>query len=274
MTVKVNIGNVTVGGGAPLVLIAGPCVIEGADRTLKIGVKYGTLPGASACLTFSRPPSTRPTDPLFNAFRGPGMTEGLKILAEIKKDLGVPVLSDIHEVSQAQPASAVLDVLQIPAFLCRQTDLLHAAAQTGLPVNVKKGQFLAPAEMKNVVTKLEKSGCTSILLTERGSSFGYGNLVVDMRSLAIMRSFGYPVVFDATHSVQLPGGGGDRSDGQREFVPVLSRAAAAVGIDALFLEVHDNPAKALSDGPNMVPTAELEAVLTQILAIDAAARRC
>ena len=182
------------------------------------------------------------------------------------------MLSDIHEISQVEPAAAVLDVLQIPAFLCRQTDLLHAAAQTGLPVNVKKGQFLSPLEMKNVVTKLAESGCSSILLTERGSSFGYNNLVVDMRSLSILRSFGAPVVFDATHSVQLPGGGGDRSAGQREFVPVLARAAAAVGIDALFLEVHDNPAEALSDGPNMVPLAELEALLRQVLTIDAAGR--
>jgi 2-dehydro-3-deoxyphosphooctonate aldolase (KDO 8-P synthase) len=274
MTVKVNIGNVTVGGGAPLVLIAGPCVIEGADRTLKIGREIRDIAGRLGMPYIFKASFDKANRSAFHAFRGPGVTEGLKILAEIKKELGVPVLSDIHEVSQAQPASAVLDVLQIPAFLCRQTDLLHAAAQTGLPVNVKKGQFLAPAEMKNVVSKLEKCGCRSILLTERGSSFGYGNLVVDMRSLAIMRSFGYPVVFDATHSVQLPGGGGDHSEGQREYVPVLSRAAAAVGIDALFLEVHDNPAEALSDGPNMVPTAELEAVLTQVLAIDAAARRC
>ena len=180
----------------------------------------------------------------------------------------MPVLSDIHETAQVAPAAKVLDVLQIPAFLCRQTDLLHVAAQSGLPVNVKKGQFLSPAEIKNVVDKLEKSDCRSILLTERGSSFGYNNLVVDMRSLSILRSFGYPVVFDATHSVQLPGGGGDRSAGQREFVPVLSRAAAAVGIDALFLEVHDDPAQALSDGPNMVPVGELEALLMQVLAVD------
>ena len=202
------------------------------------------------------------------------MTEGLNILSRIKRELGVPALSDIHEAAQAAAAAAVLDVLQIPAFLCRQTDLLHAAAQTGKPVNVKKGQFLSPLEMKNVIAKLTESGCQSILLTERGSSFGYNNLVVDMRSLAILRSFGQPVVFDATHSVQLPGGGGDRSAGQREFVPVLARAAAAAGIDALFLEVHDNPAEALSDGPNMVPVAELESLLTQVLAIDRAARGC
>ena len=274
MTVKVNIGKVTVGGGAPLVLIAGPCVIEGKERTLKIGREIRAIADRLGMPYIFKASFDKANRSSFHAFRGPGLTEGLQILAQIKQELGVPVLSDIHEAAQAQAASAVLDVLQIPAFLCRQTDLLHAAAQTGLPVNVKKGQFLSPAEMKNVVDKLEESGCRAILLTERGSSFGYNNLVVDMRSLSIMRSFGYPVVFDATHSVQLPGGGGDRSAGQREFAPVLARAAAAVGMDALFLEVHDDPAQALSDGPNMVPVAELEAVLTQVLAIDQAARRC
>lgn len=274
MTVKVNIGNITVGGGAPLVLIAGPCVIEGEERTLKIGREIRAIADRLSLPYIFKASFDKANRSSFHAFRGPGLTGGLKILADIKKELKVPVLSDIHEVSQAAVAAGVLDVLQIPAFLCRQTDLLHAAAQTGLPVNVKKGQFLSPAEMKNVVSKLTESGCRSILLTERGSSFGYNNLVVDMRSLAIMRSFGYPVVFDATHSVQLPGGGGDRSAGQREFVPVLARAAAAAGIDALFLEVHDNPAEALSDGPNMVPVAQLESILIQVLAIDRAARRC
>ena len=272
MTTAVKIGNVTVGGGAPLVLIAGPCVLEGVERTLKIGREIQAIAGRLGIPYIFKASFDKANRSSFHAFRGPGLTEGLKMLADIKKTLEVPVLSDIHEASQAGPASAVLDVLQIPAFLCRQTDLLHASAQTGLPVNVKKGQFLSPAEMKNVVTKLEESGCRSILLTERGSSFGYNNLVVDMRSLAILRSFGYPVVFDATHSVQLPGGGGDRSAGQREFVPVLARAAAAVGIDALFLEVHDNPAEALSDGPNMVPLSELESLLTEVLAVDRAVR--
>ena len=272
MTTAVKIGNVTVGGGAPLVLIAGPCVLEGVERSLKIGSEIRAIAGRLGIPYIFKASFDKANRSSFHAFRGPGLTEGLKMLADIKKTLEVPVLSDIHEASQAGPASAVLDVLQIPAFLCRQTDLLHASAQTGLPVNVKKGQFLSPAEMKNVVTKLEESGCRSILLTERGSSFGYNNLVVDMRSLAILRSFGYPVVFDATHSVQLPGGGGDRSAGQREFVPVLAKAAAAVGIDAVFLEVHDNPAEALSDGPNMVPLSELESLLTQVLTVDRAVR--
>ena len=273
MTKKIAIGHVTVGGGAPLVLIAGPCVIEGAERTLKIGREIREMARRLGMPYIFKASFDKANRSSFHAFRGPGLTEGLQLLDRIKQELGTPVLSDIHDVSQAAPAAAVLDVLQIPAFLCRQTDLLHAAAQTGLPVNVKKGQFLSAAEMKNVVTKLAESGCSSILLTERGSSFGYNNLVVDMRSLALMRSFGYPVVFDATHSVQLPGGGGDRSAGQREYVPVLARAAAAVGIDALFLEVHDNPAEALSDGPNMVPVSELEDLLIQVLAIDRAARR-
>ena len=273
MTKKIAIGQLTVGGGAPLVLIAGPCVIEGAERTLQIGRQIREITNRLGMPYIFKASFDKANRSSFHAFRGPGLTEGLQLLSRIKQELGTPVLSDIHDVSQASPAAAVLDVLQIPAFLCRQTDLLHAAAQTGLPVNVKKGQFLSAAEMKNVVTKLEESGCSSILLTERGSSFGYNNLVVDMRSLALMRTFGYPVVFDATHSVQLPGGGGDRSAGQREYVPVLARAAAAVGIDALFLEVHDNPAEALSDGPNMVPVAELEELLIQVLAIDRAARR-
>ena len=274
MTRQVQIGNVTIGGGAPLALIAGPCVIEDPARTLRIGREIQAVADKLGIPYIFKASFDKANRSSFHSFRGPGLDEGLKLLAAIKHELGVPALSDIHEAAQAAAAAEVLDVLQIPAFLCRQTDLLHAAAQTGNPVNVKKGQFLSPGEMKNVIAKLTESGCASILLTERGSSFGYNNLVVDMRSLAILRSFGCPVVFDATHSVQLPGGGGDRSAGQREFVPVLARAAAAAGIDALFLEVHDNPAEALSDGPNMVPVAELESLLTQVLAIDRAARGC
>ena len=274
MTRQVQIGNVTIGGGAPLALVAGPCVIEDPARTLRIGRELQAIAGKLRMPYIFKASFDKANRSSFHSFRGPGLDEGLKILAAIKHELGVPALSDIHEAAQAAAAAEVLDVLQIPAFLCRQTDLLHAAALTGKPVNVKKGQFLSPGEMKNVIAKLTESGCASILLTERGSSFGYNNLVVDMRSLAILRSFGHPVVFDATHSVQLPGGGGDRSAGQREFVPVLARAAAAAGIDALFLEVHDNPAEALSDGPNMVPVAELESLLTQVLAIDRAARGC
>ena len=274
MTRQVQIGNVTIGGGAPLALIAGPCVIEDPARTLRIGRELQAIADKLGIPYIFKASFDKANRSSLHSFRGPGLDEGLKILAAIKHELGIPALSDIHEAAQAAAAAEVLDVLQIPAFLCRQTDLLHAAAQTGKPVNVKKGQFLSPGEMKNVIAKLTESGCASILLTERGSSFGYNNLVVDMRSLAILHSFGQPVVFDATHSVQLPGGGGDSSTGQREFVPVLARAAAAVGIDALFLEVHDNPAEALSDGPNMVPVAELESLLTQVKAIDRVARGC
>ena len=203
----------------------------------------------------------------FHSFRGPGLEKGLAWLKTIKEELGVPVVTDIHESYQAAPAAEVADILQIPAFLCRQTDLLHAAAQTGRVVNVKKGQFLAPDDMRNVVDKLHESGCDQLMLTERGASFGYHNLVVDMRSLPIMRSFGYPVVFDGTHSVQLPGGNGTSSSGNREYVEYLVRAAVGVGIDALFLEVHDNPEEALSDGANMVYLDKLEDLLKEALAI-------
>jgi len=268
MTKTIKIGQVNVGGGSPLALFAGPCVIEDPQRTLEIGRQVQAIANRLGIPYVFKASFDKANRSSYKAFRGPGLVPGLAILAQIKQELGVPVISDIHEAAQAAPAAAVLDVLQIPAFLCRQPALLHAAAATGLPVNVKKGQFLAPTEMKNVIDKLQESGCDSILLTERGSSFGYNNLVVDMRSLAIMRSFGYPVVFDATHSVQLPGGGGDRSAGQREFAPVLTRAAVAAGIDALFLEVHDDPAQALSDGPNMVAISELAALLRQALAID------
>ena len=204
----------------------------------------------------------------YNSFRGPGLKEGLAILAQIKKDLGVPIVTDIHEPAQAEPVAEVADILQIPAFLCRQTDLVYQAAKTGRTVNVKKGQFLALWDMKNVIKKIEEAGNHNIMLTERGASFGYNTLVTDMRGLAIMRELGYPVVMDATHSVQIPGGQGTSSGGQSQYVPHMARAAAAVGIDALFLEVHDNPAEALSDGPNMVKLDNLEALLKDVLAID------
>ena len=204
----------------------------------------------------------------YNSFRGPGLKEGLAILAQIKKDLGVPIVTDIHEPAQAEPVAEVADILQIPAFLCRQTDLVYQAAKTGRTVNVKKGQFLAPWDMKNVIKKIEEAGNHNIMHTERGASFGYNTLVTDMRGLAIMRELGYPVVMDATHSVQIPGGQGTSSGGQSQYVPHMARAAAAVGIDALFLEVHDNPAEALSDGPNMVKLDNLEALLKDVLAID------
>jgi 2-dehydro-3-deoxyphosphooctonate aldolase (KDO 8-P synthase) len=211
-----------------------------------------------------------------NGYRGPGLVEGLRILRKVRETLRVPVLSDVHQVSEVDPAAEVLDVIQIPAFLCRQTDLVLAAAATGKPVNVKKGQFVAPRDMKNVVDKVLSKGNESILLTERGTSFGYNNLVVDMRGLAIMRTFGYPIVFDATHSVQLPGGAGDRSGGEREYVPALARAAVAFGVDALFMEMHEDPdrtladGRPLSDGPNMLRIDDLPRLLGQLGAIGAA----
>ena len=269
----VAIGDYLIGGKEPLALLAGPCVLEGYERSLAIGKAVKEITDRLGIPYIFKASYDKANRSSFHSFRGPGLTEGLIILQKIKTELGVPVVSDVHETIQTAPAAQVLDILQIPAFLCRQTDLLNSAAQTGKAVNVKKGQFLAPWDMKNVISKLEEAGNEKILLTERGASFGYNNLVTDMRSLAIMRSFGYPVVMDATHSVQIPGGQGTTSGGQSQFVPHMARAAAAVGIDALFLEVHDNPAEALSDGPNMVRLDELEALLKDVLTIDALVRR-
>jgi 2-dehydro-3-deoxyphosphooctonate aldolase (KDO 8-P synthase) len=269
----VAIGSITVGGQNPLVLIAGPCVIEGADLTLQIGRAIRDITARLGIPYIFKASFDKANRSAYGSFRGPGLTEGLAILGAIREDLGVPVLSDIHCVTQVAPAAAVLDVLQIPAFLCRQTDLVYEAAASGVAVNVKKGQFLAPKDMQNVIDKIRQAGSEKILLTERGVSFGYNNLVVDMRSLPILRSMGYPVVFDATHSVQLPGGAGTTSGGQKEFVPYLTRAAVAAGVDALFMEVHDHPEEALSDGPNMLSIEQLEGLLRDVLAIDAIARR-
>ena len=264
---QVKVGNFTIGGSAPLALLAGPCVLESLERSLLIGRTVKEICGRLGINYVFKASFDKANRSSFHSFRGPGLEKGLAWLKTIKEELGVPVVTDIHESYQAAPAAEVADILQIPAFLCRQTDLLHAAAQTGRVVNVKKGQFLAPDDMRNVVDKLHESGCDQLLLTERGASFGYHNLVVDMRSLPIMRSFGYPVVFDGTHSVQLPGGNGTSSSGNREYVEYLVRAAVGVGIDALFLEVHDNPEEALSDGANMVYLDKLEDLLKEALAI-------
>jgi 2-dehydro-3-deoxyphosphooctonate aldolase (KDO 8-P synthase) len=256
------------GGNTPFVLIAGPCMLESEqlvmetaekikEITTKLNIPYifkGSFDKANRSSIYSE--------------RGPGIEKGLEMLAKVKETFDLPVTSDIHETHQAEAAGQVLDIIQIPAFLCRQTDLLVAAAKTGKIINVKKGQFLAPWDMKNVVTKLRESGNDQILLTERGTTFGYNNLVVDMRSLVTMREMDVPVVFDATHSVQIPGGNGTSTGGKREFVPYLSRAAAAVGIDAIFMEVHPDPDNALSDGPNMVKLENLEEVLKPIVEID------
>jgi 2-dehydro-3-deoxyphosphooctonate aldolase (KDO 8-P synthase) len=258
------------GDGCPLVLLGGPCVIESEAFTLKMAEQIRKVTdrlGVSFIFKSSFDKANRTS---VNSFRGLSMEEGLQVLQKVKTEVGVPVVTDIHESHQAAPVAEVVDVLQIPAFLCRQTDLLLAAAATGKTVNVKKGQFLAPWDMKQVVRKLESGGTNRILLTERGTSFGYNTLVVDFRSLPQMRELGYPVVFDATHSVQMPGGQGDKSGGQRQFVPYLAKAAAAIGIDALFMEIHEDPDNAPSDGPNMIPLAQLEETLTQILAVRSA----
>ena len=255
------------GDGCPLVLIAGPCVIESEDFTLKMAEQIRKVTDRLNIPLIFKSSFDKANRTSASSFRGVAMQEGLAILQKVKDQVEVPVLTDIHESYQAAIVAEVADVLQIPAFLCRQTDLLMAAAATGKTVNVKKGQFLAPWDMKQVVRKLESGGTNKILLTERGTSFGYNTLVVDFRSLPQMRELGYPVVFDATHSVQMPGGQGDKSGGQRQFVPHLARAAAAIGIDALFMEVHEDPDNAPSDGPNMIPLAELETVLKQILSV-------
>ena len=264
----VKVGDYVVGQGNPLMLMAGPCVLEGYERSLMIGKKAKAICDELGIPYVFKASFDKANRSSINSFRGPGIDEGLKILAQIKKDLGVPVVTDIHEPWHADKAAEVVDILQIPAFLCRQTDLVYTAAKTGKTVNVKKAQFLAPWDMKNVITKVEEAGNQNLMLTERGSSFGYNTLVTDMRGLAVMRELGYPVVMDATHSVQIPGGQGTSSGGQSQYVPHMARAAAAIGIDALFLEVHDNPAEALSDGPNMVQLDNLKKLLQDVITID------
>jgi 2-dehydro-3-deoxyphosphooctonate aldolase (KDO 8-P synthase) len=269
MVREVTVGNVVFGGGRPLVLIAGPCAIEEEALTLRIASFLKELTGELGIGLVFKASYDKANRTSVTSFRGPGMAEGLRILARVKAEFDLPVISDIHDLSQVEAAAEVLDILQIPAFLSRQTDLLVAAGNTGRVVNVKKGQFLAPWDMRNAVTKIESTGNRQILLTERGASFGYNNLVVDMRSLVVMRETGCPVVFDATHSVQLPGGAGTASAGQRQYVGALSRAAIATGIDGLFWEVHEDPEKALCDGPNSLPLQDLRGMLEEILAIDA-----
>lgn len=265
--------NLHIGDDSPLTLIGGPCVIESEEFTLKMASEINKVCHKLKINFIFKSSFDKANRTSIKSFRGQTLEKGLKIFERVKQEIGVPVLTDIHESYQAAEIAQVVDVLQIPAFLCRQTDLLLAAAATGKTVNVKKGQFLAPWDMKSVVGKLESAGAKNILLTERGTSFGYNTLVVDFRSLPQMRQLGYPVVFDATHSVQMPGGQGDKSGGQREFVPYLARAAASVGIDALFMEVHENPDQALSDGPNMIPLAFLEQVLQPVVDIHNSLRK-
>ena len=265
-------GNVAIGGGSPLAFIGGPCVIESEAHALKMARALAKLCSEIGIPYVFKASFDKANRSSLASFRGPGLQEGLRVLRAVKDTVGVPVLSDIHEPAQAEPAAAVLDIIQIPAFLCRQTDLLTAAGRTGRPINIKKGQFVSPWDIRHAVDKVTSTGNENVLLTERGTSFGYRNLVVDYRSLVVMRELGYPVVMDATHAVQLPGGQGDRSGGDAWFIPHLARAAAAVGIDALFCEVHDDPASARSDGPNALRLDAVEAVLRRVRAIDAAAR--
>ena len=256
--------------GRRFILIAGPCVIESEKLCLKVaGALQEWCRQLSVTCVFkaSYDKANRTSS---KSFRGPGLDEGLKILARVREELGVPVLTDVHTEAEAAIAGETVDALQIPAFLCRQTDLIEAAVSTGKIVNLKKGQFLSPAEMGQVVKKAQEAGGEKILVTERGTTFGYNNLVADMRSLAILNRFGFPVVFDATHSVQLPGGGGDKSSGQREFAPVLARCAVAAGANGLFIETHPKPAQALSDGPNMIPLAEMPKLLASLIRVQKA----
>lgn len=269
---EISIGNVRIGGDQPLFLIAGPCVIESEDHALMIAGRLVEMTANAEVPFVFKASYDKANRSSQESYRGPGLAEGLRILKKIKERFRVPVLTDIHEASQAAPVAEVADALQIPAFLSRQTDLLAAAGKTGRVVNLKKGQFLSPWEMSNAVEKVIKTGNDRIFLTERGASFGYQNLVVDMRSFPILRKTGCPVVFDVTHSVQLPGGAGKSSGGQPEFIEPLARAGTAVGVDGVFLEVHENPAKALSDGTNALPLAELPALLGKLKQIAALVR--
>ncbi len=258
-----------VGLNQPLFLIAGPCVVESQQLALDVAGELKEITASLGIPFIFKSSYDKANRSSGKSFRGLGMEQGLKILSEVKRQISVPILTDIHGIDEISAVAAVVDVLQTPAFLCRQTDFIHAAASAGLPVNIKKGQFLAPGDMKNVVDKArEASGRNNIMVCERGVSFGYNNLVSDMRSLAIMRDTGCPVVFDATHSVQLPGGQGTKSGGQREFVPVLARAAVAVGIAGIFMETHPDPEKALSDGPNAWPLPRMRQLLTTLKALD------
>ncbi|MBS3809213.1 MAG: 3-deoxy-8-phosphooctulonate synthase [Desulfobacterales bacterium] len=266
----VYIKQIPAGGGSPIILVAGPCVIESRETALNTAKTLKEITRRLGIPLVFKASYDKANRTSINSFRGPGLKKGLSILGEIRSELGIPVISDIHLPSEAEAAAEILDVIQIPAFLCRQTDLITAAAKTGKPLNIKKGQFLGPWDMKNVVEKARQSGNTKILLTERGTSFGYNNLVADMRSIAIMQELGCPVIFDATHSVQLPGGAGGSSSGQREFAPILAKAAVAAGADGIFIEVHPDPDQALSDGPNSISLGQIENLLICLKAINKA----
>jgi 2-dehydro-3-deoxyphosphooctonate aldolase (KDO 8-P synthase) len=263
-----KIGSFEVGLDRPFFLIAGPCVIESRELAMETAGRLKEIAGRVGVNFVYKSSFDKANRSSISSFRGPGMEEGLAILADVREQIGVPVLTDVHEDTPMDEVAAVVDVLQTPAFLCRQTNFILKVARAGKPVNIKKGQFLSPWEMGNVVTKARSTGNESVMVCERGFSFGYNNLVSDMRSLAVMRETGAPVVFDATHSVQLPGGQGSASGGQREFVPVLARAAVAVGVSGLFMETHPNPEQALSDGPNAWPLGHIESLLATLRTLD------
>ncbi|MFQ5952963.1 MAG: 3-deoxy-8-phosphooctulonate synthase [Candidatus Omnitrophota bacterium] len=271
-TKTVKVGNVTIGKGNPLALIAGPCVIESAESAFQHARRIKEITDKLEMPFIFKSSYDKANRSSIDSFRGPGVEEGLEILSDIRKELGVPVLSDVHSVEEVGRAAEVLDCLQIPAFLCRQTDLLLKAASTGKPVNVKKGQFMSPHEISNVINKIESAGNRNILLTERGTTFGYNMLVNDFRSIVIMGETGYPIVYDATHSVQMPGGEGTSSGGEAQYILPLSKAAIACGSDALFVEVHESPEKALSDGSNMLDLDELENFIVQVKRIEEATK--
>jgi len=265
----VAIANLQIGGGLPLAVIAGPCVIESKDSALKHGAALKSAADRVGVPYIFKSSYDKANRSSLHSFRGPGLENGLEILAAVKEKISVPILTDVHEIEQVGRVKEVADILQIPAFLCRQTDFVLAVANSGKVVNIKKGQFLAPWDMRNVVDKIRSTGNEQILLTERGASFGYNNLISDMRSLVVMRDLGYPVVFDATHSLQLPGGLGAASGGERKYIPALARAGVAAGIDALFMEVHEDPERALSDGPNSLPLRDFENLLRVVKRLDA-----
>lgn len=263
----VRVGDIAIGRGQPLVLVAGPCVIESEDLCLEVAGRLREVTGELGIPFIFKASYDKANRSSAASFRGPGLERGLEVLARVRAEVGVAVLSDIHEPAQAAPAASVLDVLQIPAFLCRQTDLIQAAARTGKPVNIKKGQFMAPWDMRLAVQKAEAVGNPRVILTERGTTFGYNNLVSDLRAIPLMQALGCPVLFDATHSVMLPGGAGERSGGDRKMAPVLARAAVAAGCDGVFIEVHPRPEEALSDAATMLPLGEVRPLLETLLRI-------
>ncbi|MEW6570860.1 MAG: 3-deoxy-8-phosphooctulonate synthase [Nitrospirota bacterium] len=268
MTREINISGIKFGGNNSLLIIAGPCVIESEDLVFYTAETLKKICNETGLQLLFKSSYDKANRTSLSSFRGPGLNKGLKILSDVRSKFNIPVISDVHTVEEVKPASDVLDALQLPAFLCRQTDLILSASNTGKPVNIKKGQFLAPWEIKNLIEKFISTGNHDLFITERGTSFGYNNLVVDFRSFPIMRSFGYPVVFDVTHSLQLPGGRGESSGGQRIFAEPLARAAAAADIDGLFMEVHPEPDKALCDGPNMIRLDDIEKILISVKSID------